>query len=272
MKKRIALIVLALACMLILSACGCEHEWTEANCVNPKTCSLCGEIEGAPLGHSWLAATCSAAKTCEICGEVQGEPLAHTWVDATCTSPKTCSVCAATEGEPLEHTWIDATYEAPKTCEVCGTTEGEPLAAPAASLGVTYDEFISWLELGLPQMGYELNSTEEDSEGVYWDIRDAESGEALPVYLAFALDTDGESILYVCGATEDIDYAGTLGELMGMSMVIADNSISEDDLNALLENTYEDDGATVYYFEKNGLFYTLTESDSELIFLIMPAS
>lgn len=126
MKRKIALLALALCCLLVLSACGCSHEeWTEADCENPKTCVECGETEGSPLGHSWIVASCETAKTCEVCGKTEGEPLGHSWVDATCDTPKTCSTCSLTEGDPLDHQWQDATTEAPKTCAVCAATEGE---------------------------------------------------------------------------------------------------------------------------------------------------
>lgn len=126
MKKRIALILLVLACVLALSACGCAHEeWIEADCVTAKTCAECGEIEGAPLGHSWQAATCDTAKTCEVCGETEGEALGHSWTEAACETAKTCSDCGLTEGEALGHSWQDATTETPKTCAVCAATEGE---------------------------------------------------------------------------------------------------------------------------------------------------
>ena len=125
MKKKLMLLVLALCCVLVLSACGCEHEWEEANCEDPKTCALCGETEGEALGHDWADATCDAPKTCEVCGETEGDPAGHSWVDASCAAPKTCEACGVTEGEALEHVWLDATTEAPKTCEACGETEGE---------------------------------------------------------------------------------------------------------------------------------------------------
>ena len=31
----------------------CEHEWVEANCTAPKTCSKCGKTEGTALGHNF---------------------------------------------------------------------------------------------------------------------------------------------------------------------------------------------------------------------------
>ena len=35
----------------MLSACGCDHRFTEATCTTAKTCTVCGETEGEALGH-----------------------------------------------------------------------------------------------------------------------------------------------------------------------------------------------------------------------------
>lgn len=125
MNKKLLVLFLALTMLLVLAGCGCEHVWTAADCVNPNTCSECGETEGAPLGHTWKAATCTEPKTCEVCNATEGEAKGHSWADATCEAPKTCSECALTEGEALGHVWQDATTEAPKTCTTCAATEGE---------------------------------------------------------------------------------------------------------------------------------------------------
>lgn len=125
MKKNILVLILALAMVLTMAACGCKHEtWNEANCTTPRTCAECGETEGEALGHVWTAATCEAPKTCETCGLTEGEPKAHDWQEATCIVPKMCSFCKLTEGDALGHDWQEATTEAPKTCAACGNTEG----------------------------------------------------------------------------------------------------------------------------------------------------
>lgn len=124
MRRKTFIVVLALALVMILAACGCKHEWVEANCNNPKTCSLCKAPEGAPLGHSWAAATCTAPKTCEVCNATDGEAKGHIWEDATCLIPAKCSVCHETKGEPKSHNWEEATTDAPKTCVDCQVTEG----------------------------------------------------------------------------------------------------------------------------------------------------
>lgn len=127
MKKKIWIAVLALAVVLLLAGCGCEHEWADANCETPKTCKECGETEGAPLGHTWNAATCLEAKTCQVCKKTDGEALGHTWEAATCLLPEKCATCHETRGVALTHIWEEATTEAPKTCTLCQATEGEKL-------------------------------------------------------------------------------------------------------------------------------------------------
>ena len=102
MKKRNFLAIIAFLCLLLLTACSCKHEWNEAECLLPKTCALCGETEGEPLGHNWQEATCAAPETCSLCKETSGESLPHTWVEANYQRPKRCSVCSATEGQALE--------------------------------------------------------------------------------------------------------------------------------------------------------------------------
>lgn len=64
-----------------------------------------------PVGcpHDWIDATCTTAKTCSICGQTEGEPLGHTWVEATKYAPKTCSTCGYKEGNlvPFNENRID---------------------------------------------------------------------------------------------------------------------------------------------------------------------
>lgn len=129
MKKKILYGISTLVVCIMLTGCCVSHEWKEATCTEPKTCSKCGKTEGEPLGHTWVDATCAAPKTCSVCGETEGNALEHTWIDATCAEAKHCSVCGETEGAPLEHTLTEANYQQAATCEVCGETVGEPLQA-----------------------------------------------------------------------------------------------------------------------------------------------
>ena len=117
MKKKILTIIAAVAAMSILSGCCLSHEWADATCTAPKTCTKCGETEGEALAHTWQEATCAAPKTCTKCGETEGEALAHTWQEATCTELAVCSVCGETQGELAPHKWVGFQET---SCETCG--------------------------------------------------------------------------------------------------------------------------------------------------------
>ena len=111
----------------MLVGCHMSHEWQEATCTTPKTCSVGGETEGEALGHTWVEASCAEPKHCSTCGETEGEALTHSWTEATCKEPKHCSVCGETEGNALDHILTEANYQQPATCEVWGESVGEPL-------------------------------------------------------------------------------------------------------------------------------------------------
>lgn len=123
--KKVATFILILILICTLTACGCKHEWVEASCETPKTCTLCEEVEGEPLGHSWQEATCETAKTCSACGLTEGDALGHDWVDATCETPKTCSICSHTEGDALGHRWNNADCQEEMICTTCNFASGE---------------------------------------------------------------------------------------------------------------------------------------------------
>ena len=109
----IVMVIFIIVSIFTLSACNnnsnnnCQHQWVEEDCLYPKTCRLCGEIEGEALGHSWQEATCTSPKICTRCNKTEGEALGHSWQEATCTSPKTCTRCSETEGESKGHTFED---------------------------------------------------------------------------------------------------------------------------------------------------------------------
>ena len=87
----------------IVPSATCTHDWTDANCTTPKTCTLCGTTEGESLGHDWKDETCTVPSTCVRCGITLGTALGHNygdWVivrEATASSigihEKTCSRC-----------------------------------------------------------------------------------------------------------------------------------------------------------------------------------
>ena len=114
---------------------GCQHEWIDASCLAPRTCSLCDKTQGEAK-HNYEAVvtepTCEEAGyttyTCSGCGDTYtADEVAapgHSWVDADCDTPKTCSVCSATEGEALGHSFTEG------KCTVCD--EADPDYVPEA--------------------------------------------------------------------------------------------------------------------------------------------
>lgn len=102
----------------------CAHEWAEATCTQPETCTLCGETKGTPLGHdvqNWATtkeATCSEEGmregVCARCGETICERvavIAHTPGDWEITKESTVNSSGT----------ITAGTEEQK-CTVCGKT------------------------------------------------------------------------------------------------------------------------------------------------------
>lgn len=175
------------------------HNWVDATCTTPKTCSRCDATEGEALGHAWglwtidPKPTCTTAgrqtSNCTICGTPGFEVIpatGHTWKDATCTTPKTCFACGATEGSALGHKEVGYPYVAPTTttvgytggyyCSVCGTVteeRDEILATPVITDAV-------WSELGRS-----FNIYVKNNNGVpvtcyvtIYDNTDAEVGSA----------------------------------------------------------------------------------------------
>lgn len=110
-QKRMVSLLLVLTLMAaLLVGCACKHEWKDANCKEPKTCTLCGETEGE--------------KTTE-----------HKWEDATTEAPKTCAVCGATEGEKIN---TDSRFKTAACKDLFGTWTGN-MKMTAAEMGLVGD-------------------------------------------------------------------------------------------------------------------------------------
>lgn len=111
--KVIGGIIAAVVALLIgASLLPCQHEWKDATCTEPKTCTKCKETEGDPLGHDWAEATCEKPKTCKRCGETTGSALGHKIDEWTTVKEATCSSTGTREG----------------TCTRCGKKQQESIA------------------------------------------------------------------------------------------------------------------------------------------------
>ena len=106
-----------------------EHEWTEATCLNPETCEICGRIRHEALGHVYQTVENTAKdpgctesgkeadQKCSRCGDVvegaEIPALGHTWGDSRSWTSGgaihiiyTCSKC----GDESEELIIDSSH------------------------------------------------------------------------------------------------------------------------------------------------------------------
>ena len=274
--KKLLLIALALAMLLVLASCACEHEWADADCVTPKTCTKCQEIEGVPAGHTWSAATCVDPKICEDCAATEGEPKGHEWTEATCTEPNICSVCGETDGEPLGHAWVDATEFAPKTCSACGVTEGDPLPMVRQDLGMDYETFVSQMSVPLYSLGYVMEYYGVNTDGMPIYYINSLDGTQLAIEVGFELLDDLKTVYSVTVATgnaSDVALANSVGNVASVAMAIADPSITQEVISSLGTVTpVESEGLLVYSIEHNGMYIMMMIGTGLVGFYICPAA
>ncbi len=125
--KNLVAIVLITVIATMFTACGGDehvHNYSEATCIEPKTCIECGATSGSPARHNYAPATCTTPKTCFDCGHTIGVPKNHNYDAASCLSSRTCKDCGYTDGSTREHKYSEATCTTPKTCKVCGDKIG----------------------------------------------------------------------------------------------------------------------------------------------------
>ena len=110
-----------------MAACGCKHEWQDASCTSPKTCTLCGETEGEAADHQSGDTVVSSADPahlsmtldtlCAQCGEVLESTTSATgiapmnsviavsadeWYDCLLTNVKNYGAGQSLYGYPVE--------------------------------------------------------------------------------------------------------------------------------------------------------------------------
>ena len=98
------------------------HDWTDADCYTPKTCNVCGAVEGSMLGHDFAAANCTKPQTCRACGLTQGKALGHNFSEADCENDGVCTLCGVKQGLKIGHEYspnLDE-YIVFNYCDKCG--------------------------------------------------------------------------------------------------------------------------------------------------------
>lgn len=61
------------------------HEWIEATCQAPKTCSVCGATEGELGEHKGGVEQCMKKKVCDVCGKEYGNRKFHRYTERIAT-------------------------------------------------------------------------------------------------------------------------------------------------------------------------------------------
>ena len=267
--RHIRILIILMLCLIILTGCACKHQLSDATCLTPKTCTLCGETEGEPAGHIW--------------------------VDATCDFPKTCSVCAATEGQPLAHSravrecnlnYTALTMERQTYCTVCQdvlSSENITLDALHDGTHFLFDSQSFWERYAAidEQFSFTFLSdvadevTEETTQDIltlaccdafgyvlkvrfqFTDLTEGDEEYAIPHCTRIVVEPavsgvfgnpDPDGLLSLAQTPEDIEYADAvrekthtvaLNELMFRNLMVAFMTI---DPNLKADSIYNDDG------------------------------
>jgi len=124
---------------VVIEPCEGAHTWVDANCTEPKHCSVCGTIEGEALGHDLVETTAQVDAVCETPGT---------------TAVMDCTRCDYTEGGTTiaapGHAWrkvmttkqptCDEDGEELYTCTTCPEGNAATKTEPIAALGHTWNE------------------------------------------------------------------------------------------------------------------------------------
>ena len=86
-KKLYYLLILFAFCGALLRACEFiqshfhEHDWQDATCIEPRTCSICDLTDGEPRGHDWKKQPVSCPKPAEYVAQRKaGVPIIFGWM------------------------------------------------------------------------------------------------------------------------------------------------------------------------------------------------
>ena len=137
--KRIAAIVLTLLLLIFLTSCACDHNFSNATCIKPATCTKCGETKGEALGHSFGEATCTTPETCSRCSRTRGVALGHT---VTCSDSEPCARC----GMEINHRYKGNVKTGIVYCTICSEQVNEMTinSKPFNELTVAEKAYVQW--------------------------------------------------------------------------------------------------------------------------------
>ncbi len=241
-----------------------EATCTEAGSI-VVTCNKCGETisseEIPATGHDWEDATCEEPKTCSVCDATEGEALGHDWIwvidkEATFEEEgkkhEKCQICNATQNEnttidklTCNHTMAH-TPAAEANCTEDGNNEYWYCAACdkyfSDANGATEIAENSWV---ISALGHNMTATEENTatceeagNSAYWTCGNCDkyfsdaNGEneiAKDSWIIDALGHADENGDYVCDRCEETvapeaDTTLTIAQAIALGQAYAHNT------------------------------------------------
>ena len=117
------------------------HDWKDATCTAPKTCSRCDATEGNALGHDWADVWSSDADghwhECSLCHDKKDQAAHTPGAAATETTPQKCTECDYIITAALGHTHTLTKVEAKApTC----TEDGNKAYYVCSGCGKLYED------------------------------------------------------------------------------------------------------------------------------------
>lgn len=243
MKKRISLLlILAICFSAVLSGCGCDHQWAEATCTTPKTCTLCEKTEGEALGHN------------------KGEW--ETGVEATIFS-------AGTRIRPCTNCGMALTTE---RYELVKYFEGDKFLFSPAEFTQKYQDFAGKLASNVKAEGM-------DNEGEYALVFSLANEKLCAVFSKEEVavktsekDERGINQLAVVFTAETaVNDAEGVAEAIIIYFLSLDPSLSVEDAGLMTTTIFNGiayNSEKISVVNKNGLVHTLTVDDNATFYLI----
>lgn len=267
----LVVVVLGVAFVLFGTHTICFHNWIDANCVEPKHCTNCGQTEGEknPDAHSWVSATCAEAKHCTLCGLSIGEPNqnSHVWVDLDGgqTGAKYCKYCGKTVGSDNTPDDVEGNpSKLPQNENAATEKEGDPFSLSPEKFKERF-ESISGLSMSDTSNG-ELISY----------VSYLESNDTSPVMLSFS-DKNGNTLGSnfkfdsFCTPCPILVVPTSSSEMCAYLVMACDPSVSYEDSNKLLLEMGQSGEGNSRAITQNGITYRLTGvNDSSVLFTAQP--
>ncbi len=231
--KRIFLAAVLMCGMLLMSSCdllesllgsdkedtaeACDHEWQDATCTTPKTCTKCSETEGEALKHAggevvWFKRVDTHYRGYSCCGLVVQDAEAHTKSDGVCM---VCGFDPTISGSKV-------TVSADKTTATVAISVSDNPGIIGLDLTVTFDTaalVLTKAESGSAMAGLNFTASEDIFAGgkflwdgidmadkdikngdvliLTFDISNAPAGEYLVMFkVNIALDSDMNTLTF----------------------------------------------------------------------------